>query len=102
MADVTGQDDIPAAVAARMHRQAVLYDVTKQFDYVLPERALRWRPADDAGAMRAQADRLLSLATLPNVRIAVLPSVRATSVVPTSRLGADEMPDAPRVRLRTV
>ncbi len=102
LADVTGQDDIPAAVAARMHRQAVLYDVTKQFDYVLPESALRWRPADDAGVMRAQADRLLSLATLPNVSIAVLPSVGATSVLPTSGFVIYEIPDEPLVLLETL
>ena len=73
LANVSGQSDLAAAVAARMRRQDVLYDPAKRFDYVLPESALRLRVADDPAVMRAQADRLLSLDTLPNISIAVLP-----------------------------
>jgi len=102
LADVTGQGDIPAAVAARMHRQAVLYDTAKQFDYVLTEAALRWRPADDPAVTRAQADRLLSVATLPNVSIAVLPSAAAMFVLPTSGFVIYEIPDEPLVLLETL
>jgi transcriptional regulator with XRE-family HTH domain len=57
----------------RMRRQEALYNPEKQFEYVLPESALRLRLADDPAMMRAQADRLLSLDTLPNISIAVLP-----------------------------
>ncbi len=35
-----GQADVAAAVAARLRRQEVLYDASRQFDYVLPESAL--------------------------------------------------------------
>jgi transcriptional regulator with XRE-family HTH domain len=73
LANVSGQADIAAAVAARVRRQEILYDPARQFEYVLPESALRIRLADDPALMRAQADRLLSLDTLPNISIAVLP-----------------------------
>jgi transcriptional regulator with XRE-family HTH domain len=73
LANVSGQADIAAAVAARVRRQEILYGPARQFQYVLPESALRIRLADDPALMRAQADRLLSLDTLPNISIAVLP-----------------------------
>jgi transcriptional regulator with XRE-family HTH domain len=73
LANVSSQRDVAAAVAARMRRQEILYDTAKQFEYVLPESALRARLTSDAAVMRAQADRLLSLDTLPNISIAVLP-----------------------------
>lgn len=74
LANVSGQQDVAAAVAARMRRQEILYDTTKQLEYVLPESALHMRLADDPAVARAQADRLISIDTLPNVSIAVLPS----------------------------
>jgi transcriptional regulator with XRE-family HTH domain len=73
LANVSGQHDAAAAVAARMRRQEILYDPSRQFEYVLPEAALRLRLSDDPAVMRAQADRLLSVDSLPNVSIAVLP-----------------------------
>ncbi len=72
-ANVSGQGDLTVAVAARMRRQDILYDPARRFEYVLPESALRLRFSGDQALMRAQADRLLSLDTLPNVNIAVLP-----------------------------
>jgi transcriptional regulator with XRE-family HTH domain len=73
LANVSGQRDVAAAVAARMRRQEILYDTARQFEYVLPEAALRLRLSDDPAVMRAQADRLASVDSLPNVSIAVLP-----------------------------
>src|SRR5262249_10161023 len=35
LANVSDQIDVAAAVAARMRRQEILYDTTKQFEYVL-------------------------------------------------------------------
>jgi transcriptional regulator with XRE-family HTH domain len=84
LANVSGQSDLAAAVAARMRRQDVLYDPAKRFDYVLPESALRLRVAADPAVMRAQADRLLSLDTLPNISIAVLPFSTPTPVYPSA------------------
>jgi transcriptional regulator with XRE-family HTH domain len=101
LADVSGQEGIAAAVAARMHRQEVLYDQAKLFDYVLPESALRWRLADDAG-MRAQADRLVSIDSLPNVTLGILPLVTAPPSLPSAGFVIYERPDDPLVLIETL
>jgi transcriptional regulator with XRE-family HTH domain len=72
MADITGQCDIDAAVTARMERQQVLREQGRQFEYVLVEGALRWRPGP-AEIMAEQRDYLLATARLPSVSIAVIP-----------------------------
>lgn len=64
-------DEIPAAVLARMNRQTVLFDEAKQFDLVITETALRWRPGAVSVTL-AQLDRIASLAGLPNVRIGAI------------------------------
>jgi Domain of unknown function (DUF5753) len=63
--------DLAAAVAARVDRQAILYDPGKRFEFVIGEPALRWRFGPVAGHL-AQLDRLRLVATMPNVEIAVL------------------------------
>jgi transcriptional regulator with XRE-family HTH domain len=73
LANVSEQTDVSTAVANRMRRQELLYDPAHRWEYVLPEAALRARLSADQVVTRAQADRLLSLDTLPNVSIAVLP-----------------------------
>jgi transcriptional regulator with XRE-family HTH domain len=73
LANVSGQTDISTAVANRMRRQEALYNPAHRWEYVLPEAALRARLSGDPVMTRAQADRLLSLDTLPNISIAVLP-----------------------------
>jgi hypothetical protein len=65
------QADIAQAVAERLERQTILYDPTKHFEFLLTETALRWRPGP-AELMRAQLDRLMSVASLRNVSIGVL------------------------------
>jgi transcriptional regulator with XRE-family HTH domain len=67
--------DVGRAVAGRLERQAVLYDQTKRFDFLITESALRWRPR--GVAMRPQVDRLISVASLPNVALAVAPQGEA-------------------------
>lgn len=67
-----GQPDIAAAVATRMNRQAILYDGAKRFEFVLTEAALRWRVGPPA-LMRAQADKIITVATLGNVTVGVIP-----------------------------
>lgn len=64
-------DEIPAAVLARLNRQTVLFDESKQFDLVITETALRWRPGP-LSVTFAQLDRIALLAGQPNVRIGVL------------------------------
>jgi transcriptional regulator with XRE-family HTH domain len=67
--------DIGRAVAGRLERQAILYDQTKRFDFLITESALRWRPR--GVDMRPQLDRLISVASLPNVTLAVVPQGEA-------------------------
>jgi transcriptional regulator with XRE-family HTH domain len=99
---VSRDTDVNASVAARMRRQEILYDPARQFDYVLPESALHWLLANDAAARRAQADRLISLDSLPNVSIAVLPFTASPPVLPTDGFVIYEIPDRPLVLLETL
>jgi transcriptional regulator with XRE-family HTH domain len=71
-ADTSGQRDVPAAVAARMQRQAILYNSAKQFEFVLAETALWWRPGP-AELLLPQLDRILSVMTLSNVEVGIIP-----------------------------
>jgi transcriptional regulator with XRE-family HTH domain len=68
----TAGPDIARAVAVRMERQTILYDQAKQFEFVITEGALRWRPGPP-DMMRAQLDRLVSIASLPNVTLSLVP-----------------------------
>jgi hypothetical protein len=63
--------DITKAVAIKLERQAVLYDESKQFEFLLTESAARWQLCEPS-IMALQIDRLVSLSWLPNVRIGVL------------------------------
>jgi transcriptional regulator with XRE-family HTH domain len=73
-------DQLAAVVAARVERQQSLYDVGRQFDFLVTEAALRWRPGTTS-LLAAQLDRVSTLSTLSNVEIGVLP-LNATSDVP--------------------
>jgi transcriptional regulator with XRE-family HTH domain len=66
-------DDIEDAVAARMARQQVLYDRSKNIEILLAEAALI-HPLCTPAEMTAQLDRLDSVIRLPHVRIGVLPA----------------------------
>jgi len=68
----SSQPDLAQAVAERLERQTILYDQGKQFEFLLTEAALRWRPGPPE-LMRAQLDRVISVASLPNVSLGVLP-----------------------------
>jgi transcriptional regulator with XRE-family HTH domain len=65
-------ENVPAAVAARMERQRILYDQGKRFEFIVTEGALRWRPGP-VEMMRAQLDRLMTVASLPNVTLLLVP-----------------------------
>ncbi|MCZ4122578.1 helix-turn-helix domain-containing protein [Streptomyces sp. H39-S7] len=73
--------DTSKAVAGKLERQAILYDVSKQFSFILTEQAIRW-PVVSPLALAEQMDRLSSLTYLPNVRIGVIPVGAPTSRVP--------------------
>lgn len=64
-------DDIDVAVQRRMQRQEVLYHPDKRFHFVLTEAALRFRLCEPA-VMMGQLDRLVSLTSLPNVKLGVI------------------------------
>jgi len=64
--------DVDEVVALRMERQRVLYEPGHQFHFVIMESALRqsFVPRD---VMRAQLDRLVSVSTLKDVALGVIP-----------------------------
>jgi transcriptional regulator with XRE-family HTH domain len=62
-----------AAIAKRLERQAVLYDRTKRFTFLMTEGAVRW-PILGPEGMAVQVDRLVSLAGLASVRMGLIPS----------------------------
>ncbi len=65
-------DDVASAVAVRMQRQEVLYDLTKHFQYLVTEAALRALVCPPP-TLRGQLDRLLMLSALDNVEFSVIP-----------------------------
>lgn len=64
--------DTTKAVAKKLERQAVLYDTSKRFCFVLTESAVRW-PLCPSAVMAMQLDRLTSLSYLPNIQIGIIP-----------------------------
>jgi transcriptional regulator with XRE-family HTH domain len=64
-------NDVEAAVQARMQRQELLYRQDKRFHFVITESVLRIRYCESR-MMLAQLDRLVSLLTLPNVRLGII------------------------------
>jgi hypothetical protein len=82
LAELQGQRDIEVAVRERLRRQELLYEPGRRFQFLLTEAALRARLAP-ASAHRAQLDRLLVLAGLETVELAVLasetPLIKATT-----------------------
>jgi transcriptional regulator with XRE-family HTH domain len=67
------RNDINEAVQARMRRQELLYRPDKRFQFIITEAALRLRLCGPK-VMLAQLDRLISLSTLPNVRLGIISS----------------------------
>jgi transcriptional regulator with XRE-family HTH domain len=63
---------IADSVNARMQRQSVLYDVDRQFEFVVTEAALRWRPGP-IQVQLAQLDRIMSVSSASSVSIGVIP-----------------------------
>jgi transcriptional regulator with XRE-family HTH domain len=73
-------NDIPAAVAARLDRQVALFEEARRFSFLITEAALRWRPGPPR-LLLAQLDRIASLLTLENVSIGLIPH-RVEAVAP--------------------
>ncbi|MQA15200.1 MAG: helix-turn-helix domain-containing protein [Pseudonocardiaceae bacterium] len=64
--------DVEEAVRTRMHRQQLLYEPGRQFRFLLTETAMLSRVCPTT-VLRAQLDRLLVLADLDTVDLALLP-----------------------------
>ncbi len=69
-----GPHDVEAAVRERLRRQELLYEPGRRLRFLLTEAALRNRSAP-VSVHRAQLDRLLVLAGVDTVELAVLPWV---------------------------
>ncbi|MGW4908711.1 helix-turn-helix domain-containing protein [Streptomyces sp. NPDC004270] len=73
--------DTRKSVAGKLERQAILYDTSKKFTFILTEQAVRW-PVVTPLALAEQMDRLSALTYLPNVRVGVIPVGAATPTTP--------------------
>jgi transcriptional regulator with XRE-family HTH domain len=91
-------DDVDAAVEARMERQRVLYTGDRRFRIVIEEQVLRTR-VGDAGVMAGQLDRLLAVMSLPRVSLGIIPAVGERRSLTQ---GSFWMFDDSRVRVETV
>lgn len=65
--------DVSRAITKKLERQAVLYDESRNFTFILTESAVRWALCPPP-IMALQIDRLVSLSRLPNVSLGVLPA----------------------------
>ncbi len=73
-------NDLEAAVAARMERQRVIYQLSKHFDVVIEEQALRtWFGTAEVQA--GQLDRLLAVMSLPTVSMGIIPMMTERTAV---------------------
>ncbi|MEK8173026.1 Scr1 family TA system antitoxin-like transcriptional regulator [Streptomyces sp. M19] len=63
--------DVSKTIVRKLERQAVLYDATKRFTFLLTEQAVRWAVVPPA-AMAAQMDLLISRSRMPNLRIGLI------------------------------
>lgn len=65
-------DDVDAAIQERMARAQMLYDPSKQWEFLLAEPVLRWLLPAPA-VMRAQLDRLQGVIGLDRIRLGIVP-----------------------------
>jgi hypothetical protein len=65
-------DDLEAAVQVRVDKQRVLHEGGRRFAVILEESVLRHR-IGGAETMAGQLGHLLSLATLPNISLGIVP-----------------------------
>jgi Domain of unknown function (DUF5753) len=68
---VFGIPDVDAAVRARMQRQQALYE-PKRFEFLTTEAALKLLPCPPA-VMLGQLDRLLTITSMDNVTLGIIP-----------------------------
>lgn len=83
---LAGDRDLSAAVSVRIERQAVLYNETKTFRFVVMEHVLRARLVPDI-VLFAQREHLATMAKLPNVELLVVPQDALLPEVPSNGFG---------------
>jgi hypothetical protein len=76
-------DDLDAGVAARMERQQTLYRGDHRFHFIIAQQALLTN-VGDTSVMTGQLDRLLTIMSLPRIRLGIIPA-RADYQVPTNQ-----------------
>jgi transcriptional regulator with XRE-family HTH domain len=96
LADVSGRGGIPEAVAARMNRQALLYDPARSFEFVIAEWALAYQ-AGPPDVMHGQAAKIIDTMALPNVSLSVIPNGTNPGTVALSGFVIYEPPAGPWV-----
>lgn len=95
-------EQVAAAAAARIERQAVLYDQSKVIELIITEAALRLRVTSPSAHL-AQIDKIATMATLPNVSIGIVPWTAPAVAVPLSPMVIRYLPDGDRlVTIETV
>jgi transcriptional regulator with XRE-family HTH domain len=70
--DVPGLVDVDGIVAGREHRQEILAERTKRFQFLMGESALRCRDIP-AEVMAEQIDRILLLAAMRHIEVGIVP-----------------------------
>ncbi len=66
-------DDVADAVAVRMERQRILHDAPRTFAFLIEESVLS-NGLGDADTQAEQLERLLTVSTLPQISIGVIPT----------------------------
>lgn len=89
--------DVPAAAAERINRQRTLYEEDKEFEFLIGEGALRWRPGPPR-LLLAQLDRIATMSTKDNIAVGVIPllTVEATAALPHPFTIYDTAEETPR------
>jgi transcriptional regulator with XRE-family HTH domain len=77
----SGLEEVEPAVAARMRRQEALYDTSREFEFIFTEGILR-RWVGDSQVMLGQIDRIVTLSSLGNIAIAVIPDSARLRLIP--------------------
>jgi transcriptional regulator with XRE-family HTH domain len=80
-ADIENVIDRAVAAAARLQRQQSLFNGERRFEFLLSEAVLHW-PRSEPEVLAAQLERIVTLAPLKAVNIAVLPLGEPVDAVP--------------------
>jgi transcriptional regulator with XRE-family HTH domain len=98
--DGISQEDLGRVIAARIRRQAILYEPGREFIHIVTEAALRLRIGEMTTAtLQGQLTHLAELAALPGHTFGVLPFAVACPVEPASGF---QLYDRDLVRVETI